>query len=139
MPDVLDNSVTISLYGEDFVLRVPSPLDMARIGVEAGAIRRTLDPLQIGNEECVDWHTAKLIRGLAYLKVLCEKSTATWVFSEVDAGRGTKSVSVDITKLPPKSTKTLVELAEVAAQAIERFLEGGDQDGQPLSTETVAS
>lgn len=139
MPDVLDNSVTVKLNGEDFVFRVPSPLDMARIGMEAAAIRRTLDPQNIGNEDCVDWQTAQLIRSLAIMKVLLEKSSAAWAFSEVTDAKGSKTVSVDITKLPPKAYKTLQVLGDEALQAIDRFLEGGTGDEQPVSAETVAS
>lgn len=135
---VLDNSVTITVDGKDFQFRVPSPLDTARIGMVSASIRRRLDPDGVGSEEALDPSTALVIRGMAMMEVLLEKSSATWAFSEVKDAKGVTKIAVDAGKFPPAATALLPAIYMEAQDAIARFLNPGAGDGIAPSAESVA-
>lgn len=139
MPDILDNTVTVTVGGDTFEFRLPSPLDMAKIGMVASSIRREADPAGLGYEEGLDWQTAVLIRAMATMVVLLERSSAKWAFSEVRDAKGVATVSVDHKKFPPKASLVLPEIYDKLQEEVSRFLSGGTANGDAAGTETVES
>jgi hypothetical protein len=105
---------------EEFTLRVPSPMDRARVGVREAAIRRQLDPMGSFSVAMVDDETFFLIRGMAILEVLLEKASVTWPYTEVKNDRGA-SVSVDINNFPPGKENIIVEVGRRFQDEVDRF------------------
>jgi len=139
MPDILDNSVTVKVGDDDFRFRVPSPMDMARIGMVAASIRREMDPAGLGYEDGLDWQTAVLVRSMATMTVLLEQSSAKWPFNEVRDARGNASVGVDYKKFPPTASTLLPEIYDKLQDEVARFLNGGVANANASGTETVAA
>ena len=125
MTDILENTIKITAEGEEFVFRVPSPKDYARIGIVAGAMRRNYDPQFIGSEYSVDQFTSELIRAMAIMVVCLEKSTAKWAFTPEKGKDGKESLVVDPDSFPPQATKILVQLPTLFDQEVGRFLGEG--------------
>lgn len=136
MPDLLTNSVTFKIDDEEFVFRAPSPLDMARVGVIAGSIRRELDPAGLGNEVCIDWQTSTLIESMAIMEVLLERGPK-WAYSEKEDRSGKKHVVVDRVAFPPNKTNVLRQIPSKFSEEVSRFLAGGDTGGQSTSEENI--
>jgi len=125
MADILTNTIKVTVEKEDFEFRVPSPKDYARMGVVAGAIRRSYDPQGVGSEYSVDDFTATVVRAMAIMAVCLEKSTAKWAFSEVKDRNGDVKVIVDPEAFPPQATKIIVQIPFKFDEEVSRFLEGG--------------
>lgn len=129
MPDVLDQTITLKIGEgdavEEFVLRVPTPIDRARLGVREAGIRRTLDPASAGWAGGLDDETFYLVKGFAILEVLLEKSSATWPFTEVKPEKGEPSLHVDITKFPAGKDGVIMEVGRQFQEAVDRFHRDG--------------
>ena len=82
MSDVLNPTFTVKAGGFEFIFRVPTPLDKARLGTREASIRRIIDPTSSGWADGLDEGTFYLIRGMAVLEQFLEKSDAKWAFSE---------------------------------------------------------
>lgn len=139
MPDILDNFVTVKVGEDTFEFRLPSPLDMAKIGMVATAIRRESDPSGLGYEDGLDFNSAILIRAMATMVVLLERSSAKWPFSEVRDAKGAATVGVDYKKFPPKSALILPEIYDKLQEEVTRFLDGGVANGDTSSAENMAA
>lgn len=105
---------------EEFTLRVPSPMDRARIGVREAAIRRQLDPMGSFVGVMVDDETFFLIRGMAILEVLLDKASVAWPYTEVKNDRGA-TVQVDINQFPPGKEDVIAEIGRRFADELDRF------------------
>jgi hypothetical protein len=105
---------------EEFTLRVPNPMDRARIGVREAAIRRQLDPMGSFVGVMVDDETFFLIRGMAILEVLLEKASATWPYTEVKNERGAE-LRVDINAFPPGKEDIIAEIGRRFGDELDRF------------------
>lgn len=137
--NVLTNTITVRVEDEDFEFRIPSPMDVAKIGSVAAGIRRKFDPEGIGYEDGLDINTIILVRAMATMEVLLEKSTAKWAFSETKDARGQVSVAVDSSKFPPTATGMLYEIYNKFQEEVTRFLGRGAGNAEPASAEPVAS
>lgn len=104
---------------EEFVLRVPSPLERARIGVREAAIRRSIDPM--ADSMSLDAEIFFLIKGMAILEALLDKANVTWPFSETKNDKGEPTLSVDITKFPPGKEHVIEGVGLQFEEALDRF------------------
>lgn len=140
MAEILKPTLTINAGGEDFIFRVPSPLDKAKQGAREAAIRRTIDPTGAGWADGYDLDTFYLIRGMSVLELFLEKSDAKWVFTEVPASKDGPAggVRVDITMFPPGKEEVITEVGREFQPALDRFHGRGIEPGRPTVSETVA-
>lgn len=125
MADVITQTLTVTIgegeTAEEFVFRVPTPLDRVRMGVREAGIRRTFDPSGQGWAAGLDDEVFFLVKGMAILEVLLERSNVQWPFSEVKPERGEPDLRVDITKFPAGKDSVIVEVGRRFQEALERF------------------
>lgn len=105
----------------EFELRVPSPLEKAKIGVRAAAIRRSFDPTGMVSSENLDGETFFLIQGMAILETLLERSDAKWVWTEFKPDRGDPQLIVDVTKFPEGKETIVAEVGLKFQESLDRF------------------
>lgn len=140
---ILHPTLTITLgedeAKEDFIFRVPTPMEKARLGVREASIRRQLDPMSGGWVVGVDDDTFFLIRGMAAFEVLLEKSSATWPYSEFKPERGPAELRVDINLFPPGKEATITEVGRRFQEALDTFHRDGAGHSGSAVSETLAS
>lgn len=139
MADILQNTVKITVEGEEFEFRVPSPLDVAKVGMRAAAIRRNADPDGIGFEDGLDIDTLLVVRAMATMDVLLERSSAKWALSEIKDTQGNVKVGADSNKFPAHVTPMLPVIYQEVQEAIKRFLGRGTGNGVATGAEDMAS
>lgn len=133
--DILKPTFSIKVGDEEFELRVPTPLERAKVGAREAGIRKTLDFNATGWD--VDEFTLCLIRGMAVLETLLEKSNVKWPYSP-DTKTGEPSVRVDITNLPSGKEDVIAEVGRQFQEALDRF-HGRGAGHQPAAvSETLA-
>lgn len=115
---------------EQFEFRVPTPLELARLGVREASIRRLVDPASGGWAQGLDDETFFLIRGMAVLELYLEKANVRWPYSEVKEGSEAK-VAVDITKFPPGKEPVIMEVGQRFKEALDRFHREGSGHSRP--------
>lgn len=129
MPDVLNQTFALKVgegdTAEEFVLRVPTPMDRARMGVREAGIRRMFDPTGGGWAGGLDDETFFLIKGFVILEVLLERSNVTWPFTEVKPERGEPELRVDFSNFPPGKEGVIGEVGRQFQDALDRFHRGG--------------
>ena len=108
-------------HEEEFVLRVPTPLEKARLGVREAAIRRVFDPSGTVTADQLDPDTFFLIRGMAVLEVLLEKASEKWVWTEFKPDRGEPRLVVDLANIPIGKETVVMEVGMRFQEALDRF------------------
>ena len=103
MADILKPTVSVKAQDHEFIFRVPSPLEKARLGAREASIRKMIDPTGSGWADGYDLDTFYLIRGMAVLELFLDRSDAKWVFTEAPASKDGPAgrVYVDITRSRP--------------------------------------
>lgn len=138
MADVLTDKLTVTVGGEQYVFKIPSPMEQIEIGVKAAALRRRHDFTGGGWEEGLDQASFMLVRGIVVLQVLLRQSSAKWPYSESRDDKGAVTVSVDPDKFPPNVTPTIIQVYQGFSEALARFFTGGAESGDTAGAETVA-
>ena len=139
MSDVLNPTFTVKAGGFEFIFRVPTPLDKARLGTREASIRRIIDPTSSGWADGLDEGTFYLIRGMAVLEQFLEKSDAKWAFSESSrTPNGPAEVRVDITRFPAGTEEVITEVGREFQAALDRFHVRGAVHSKPAVPEAVA-
>lgn len=139
---VLNNTLTITIGPDDdreeFIFRVPTPMDKARLGVREAALRRALDPSGGGWALGVDDETFFLIRGMATMETLLDKASVTWPYTEFKPDRGDAELRVDCNAFPPGKEAAIAEIGRRFQEELDRF--HGERVGRNQSgvTEAVA-
>lgn len=105
---------------EEFIFRVPTPLEKASIGVRSSALCRRMDPVA-GDVDRLDFETWCLVRGMVVMELFLEKANVTWPFSETKDAKGGITLAVDITKFPPGKEGTIAEVGASFQPALDRF------------------
>lgn len=108
-------TLTIKVGEDEFVLRVPSVMDKARIGMSEASLRRSLDPAGIGFGP-IDDDTYCLIRGMAVLTSLLDQSSAKWVWTRRD-----NKLVVDPEQFPAGKEDVVAEVGRQFQDALDRF------------------
>ena len=140
MADILKPTVSVKAQGHEFIFRVPSPLEKARLGAREASIRKMIDPTGAGWADGYDIETFYLIRGMAVLELFLDKSDAKWVFTEAPASRDGAAgrVYVAINAFPPGKEDVISEVGREFQQALDRFHGRGPGSTEPSTTEAVA-
>src|SRR5689334_11354997 len=140
MADFLKPTLTIKAGGHDFIFRVPSPLDKARLGAREASIRRQIDPTGSGWADGYDLETFYLIRGMAVMELFLQQSDAKWAFAELPAGQDGPAggVRVDINAFPAGKEDVIAEVGREFQSALDRFHGRGAGSGEPAVSEAVA-
>lgn len=131
--DHLKPTVSVKVEDEEFVFRVPSPMDKAKVGIREASIRRELDPASNGWAMGLDDETFFLIRGLALMDVLLEEANVKWPYKQ-EGG----SIRVDIHNLPVGKETVIAEVGRQFQDALDRFHGRGVGHTQPDIPEDVA-
>lgn len=131
---ILDTHITVTVKGEQYRFKIPTMAEYVSIGSRAAAIRRSQDPMRIGNISALDVETADTIWGFAAFEVLLDKTSIEWPVSKSDKGEPT----VDHTKFPLSRMDELLEVVYALNQALVRFRAGGAADNGPAAPEVVA-
>jgi hypothetical protein len=141
MADVLKPTISIKAQGDEFVFRVPSPLDKARQGAREASIRKMLDPTGQGWADGYDLDTFYLIRGMAVLELFLDQSSAKWVWTESKADKDAKAgrVYVAIDEFPAGKEDVITEVGREFQLALDRFHGRGAAAGQRPASEDVES
>lgn len=130
--DIIKPTFTIKVGDEEFEFRVPTPLERARIGAREGGIRRTLDPNVMAWD--LDGETFCLVRGMAVLETLLERSNAKWPYSPDNKD----VLRVDINNLPPGKEDVIMEVGRQFQEALDRF-HGRGAGYQPAAVSEVVA
>jgi hypothetical protein len=140
MADVLKPTISIKAQGHEFIFRVPSPLEKARLGAREASIRKQIDPTGSGWADGYDLDTFYLIRGMAVLELFLDKSDAKWVFTEAPASKDGPAgrVYVDITAFPPGKDDVISEVGREFQPALDRFHGRGPGSAASATAEAVA-
>jgi hypothetical protein len=140
MADVLKPTISIKVQGHEFIFRVPSPLEKARLGAREASIRKQIDPTGSGWADGYDLDTFYLIRGMAVLELFLDKSDAKWVFTEAPASKDGPAgrVYVDITAFPPGKDDVISEVGREFQPALDRFHGRGPGSAASAPAEAVA-
>jgi hypothetical protein len=140
MADILKPTVSVKAQGQEFIFRVPSPLEKARLGAREASIRKLLDPTGQGWADGYDLDTFYLIRGMAVLELFLDKSDAKWVFTEAPASKDGPAgrVYVDINAFPPGKEDVISEVGREFQPALDRFHGRGVGSTEPAPAEAVA-
>lgn len=121
---VLKPTFTITIgegeHAEEFVLRVPTPMERARLGVREAAVRRMLDPVAVDATQ-LDPDTWCLVRGMVVLEQLLEKANVKWPYSEVQNAKGEPELMVVINNFPSGKEPVLMEVGAQFQDALDRF------------------
>lgn len=104
-------------HAEEFVLRVPTPMERARLGVREAALRRMLDPAVAVDSSQLDPDTWCLVRGMVVLEQLLEKANVKWPYTE---GSGAE-LAVIISNFPPGKEDILMGVGAQFQDALDRF------------------
>lgn len=135
---ILKPTFTLKAGGNEFVFRVPTPLDKVRQGSREAAIRRFVDPAGGGWPDGLDPETFYMIRGMTVLELFLEKTDARWVYSESkDGAKG--AVIVDITALPPGKEDVIAEVGRGFQAGLDKFHGRGIEHPAPVVSENVES
>lgn len=139
MANILKPTFTIKTDANEFIFRVPTPLDKARQGAREAAIRRVIDPSGAGWADGLDVETFYLIRGMAVLELFLDKTDAKWVYTETSKDKtGGAGVIVDISSFPPGTETVIAEVGRKFQDGVDTFHgRGVGSDGPDLS-EAVA-
>jgi len=138
MSDVLTDTLTVRVGDDDFVFRIPTPIQQIQMGIRGLALRRRFDPMGAGWETGLDDPTYMLIRGMVLLEVLLKQSSAKWVYSEAPGADGRPNVAVNIDSLPPHATPIIIQVYQGFTEALATFFAGGTGDNQQSSPAPVA-
>lgn len=140
MADILKPTVSVKAQGHEFIFRVPSPLEKARLGAREASIRKMIDPTGAGWADGYDIETFYLIRGMAVLELFLDKSDAKWVFTEAPASKDGAAgrVCVDINAFPPGKEDVISEVGREFQPALDRFHGRGPGSTEPAPAEAVA-
>lgn len=134
---ILKPTFTLKAGGNEFVFRVPTPLDKVRQGAREAAIRRFVDPTGGGWPDGLDVETFYTIRGMAVLELFLDKTDARWVYSEAkDAAKG--AVLVDIATLPPGKEDVIAEVGRGFQAGLDKFHGRGAEHTDPDISKNVA-
>lgn len=125
-------TLSIKIGEEEFVFRVPSPLDKAKVGVREASIRRELDPVSNGWAIGLDDETFFLIRGLALMEVLLDTASVKWPYSQ-DGGK----INVNIHTMPAGKETVIAEVGRQFQETLDRFHGRGAGNTQPGVPENV--
>jgi hypothetical protein len=125
MADVLSQTLEIQVGEADavesFTLRVPTPIDRVRMGVREAGIRRMFDPGGQGWAAGLDDEVFFMVKGMAVLETLLEKSSSQWPYTEFKPERGEPELRIDITKFPPGKEEVIAEVGRKFGDALARF------------------
>lgn len=138
MADVLTETLTVKAGEDEFVFRVPTPMQQIEIGIRGLALRRRFDPTGGGWEAGLDDATYMLIRGVVILEVLLKQSSAKWVYSETAGVDGRPTVAVSIDSLPPYATPIIIQVYQGFLEALATFFTAGAGNNQQPSPAPVA-
>lgn len=131
--DVLQDEITVTVRGEDYVFRIPSIKFDIEVGYRAAAIRRKADPDGRGALDALDGMAAGFALNCALLELYLARGPA-WCWSP---GAGGKPV-VDHEKFPIKASALVWEVGGAFRDAFERFRADGTADDNASGAETVA-
>lgn len=135
MADFQQNEIVVTTKaGDEFRFRVPSPRDLAAMGLRARALRRVESP-DDPSEWGLDYYTQQLYRAFALFEVLLKKASVAWPWSERE---GEKGLVVDSSKFPAEVVPTLLDVHEGFASQLATFHQGGTRDSLPTGAEGVA-
>lgn len=138
MADVLTDTLTITVGEDQFVFKIPTPIQQIEIGVRASALRRRFDASGAGWEDGLDTATYLLVRGMVILQVLLTQSSAKWPYTETRGADGKPIVAVDIDKFPPSASPIIIQVYQGFNDALARFFGGGVGDDKPAVSDAVA-
>jgi hypothetical protein len=140
MADILKPTVSVKAQDHEFIFRVPSPLEKARLGAREASIRKMIDPTGAGWADGYDIETFYLIRGMAVLELFLDKSDAKWVFTEAPATKDGPAgrVYVDINAFPPGKEDVISEVGREFQPALDRFHGRGPGSAKPATAEVMA-
>jgi hypothetical protein len=142
MADILNPTFSIKTAAgpNEFIFRVPTPLDKARQGARETAIRRIVDPTSVGWADGLDADTFYIIRGMTVLELFLEKTDAKWVYTETPKDKaGAGGVYIDITRFPPGTEDVIMEVGRSFQAGLDKFHGRGAGSEQPPVPEVVAS
>lgn len=139
MADVLTDRLTITVGDDQYVFKIPTPLQQMEIGVKAAALRRRYDFQGGGWEDGLDQGTFLLVRGIVIMQVLLIQCSVKWPYSESKDDKGAVTVSVDPDKFPPFATPIIIQVYQGFTEALARFFEVGTESGVAAGEEAVAS
>jgi len=107
---------------QEFNFKVPSPRDLARLGMRAKALRAKDDPESGGEEYGLDPLTSDLYRGCALLETLLKTANCkdNWVYSTGPDGKPV----VDSEKFPAEQIANVQEVYRRFIAAVNTFLAG---------------
>jgi hypothetical protein len=139
MADILKPTFTVKTTAgpNEFIFRVPTPLDKARLGARELSIRRVIDPIGQGWADGLDAESFYLIRGMAVLELFLDKTDAKWVYTETPKDKG-GGVAVDITNFPPGTEDVITEVGRGFQPGLDKFHGRGVGSEQPPVPEAVA-
>ena len=135
--DILKPTLSIKVGGEEFILRVPTPMERARIGVREASIRRSLDDPMAGGLTFPDEETYFLIRGMAVLETLLEQSSAKWAWSEAKGANDQPKLVVKPDNFPPGKENVVAEVGRQFQETLDRFHRDRAEHTRPVVSETV--
>jgi hypothetical protein len=131
--DVLQDELTVSVRGVDYVFRLPSIRYDIEVAGRASSIRRAADPASGGQIYGIGERAARLSFALAIMELYL-KAGPEWPFS---AGPGGKPV-VNHEKFPRDKTATVYEIGGAFEEAYARFCDDGTADVNRASAEALA-
>ena len=121
MPELLQDSITVSHNGDDFVFSIPSIHDEVRIGLKARALRQALvGPGGDVSEDGLDRWTVYMLRACATFEVLLRKSSAMWPWTAQAGGP-----VVDSGKFPDDKVNDVLAIYSDQQEQLLSFREGG--------------
>lgn len=119
-------------------MRVPTPLERARLGVREAAVRRMLDPTIAVDTNQLDAETWCLVRGMVVLEQLLEKANVKWPYTEGRNAAGEPDVMVVIGNFPAGKEPVLMEVGAQFQGALDRFHREGTERPQSAVSEAMA-
>lgn len=135
--DVLKPTFSIKVEDNEFIFRVPTPLEKAKLGSREAAIRRSLDGF--GSAYGLDEDTFCLVRGMAVLELFLDKTNARWVYTETKPEKGPAKVVVDIEAFPPGTETIITEVGREFQAGLDKFHGRGAGSVGSAVDETVES
>ena len=120
---VMETEVEVRRQNHMFIFRIPSPRQIAAIGVRARQLRMMDFPGSDGSEEGLGWFEAMLYRAMATFESLLKTSSDTRLFSSDDKNNPV----VDSSKWDQTiSPEYIMEVYDGYLQAIDSFRQHGN-------------
>lgn len=138
MPDILQDTFSVTVDGDEYVFKVPTIKYEIELGYRAADVRRRAYPESGGTLIAADYASVQFSRACAIMELYLTKASTLWPYGFADGAETAeidfaKPPKVDFEKFPVNCTELLYQVGEAFENEITRFRRRRNPDQRPAS------